>query len=113
MSEHNEPTETPVQPGDAAAQTADSLLAKLRTFVREELDDDERAAFAVLLAPALVDLASGPADDVAGFGVTGVGVTDVSIGEWGDPADRWAPGPLPDQLARAVRAGRLRVVVDE
>jgi len=104
MSEHIEGTEA----SDEAARTAESLLAKLRTFVRDQLDDGERAAFAVLLAPVLVDLASGPADDVAGLAVT-----DVSRQEWSDPADRWAPGPLPDQLARAVRAGRLRVVADE
>ncbi len=103
----NEDTDRIEMP-DEAARTADSLLAKLRAFVRDQLDDGERAAFAVLLAPVLVDLASGPVDDVAGFAAT-----DVSRQEWSDPADRWAPGPLPDQLARAVRAGRLRVVADE
>lgn len=110
MTEHTDRSGTP----DKAERAADSLLAKLRTFVRDELDDAERAAFAVLLAPALVELGSGSGgdtDDVAGFAVGATGPD--AAAPWLDPAERWAPGPLPDQLARAVRAGRLRVVADE
>ena len=48
---------------------AERLLAKIRTFVAEQLTDDEAALFAALVAPAVAqahrtDEASGPGSDV-------------------------------------------------
>jgi hypothetical protein len=66
-------------------------LAKIRTFVAEQLDDDEAALFAALVAPAVaqayqVDDESGVASDVD-----------------------WRPNALPESLAAAVREGGVRV----
>ena len=76
---------------------AERLLAKIRTFVAEQLTDDEAALFAALVAPAVAqayrtDEASGPGSDVD-----------------------WRPDALPEALAAAVRNGGVRVVglVDE
>ena len=75
--------------GKAAAQR---LLAKIRTFVAEELDDDEAALFAALVAPG-VARAYQDDGEVQGFS------SDVD----------WRPGALPDSLAEAVRDGGIRV----
>lgn len=72
----------------AAAQR---LLAKIRTFVADQLDDDEAALFAALVAPGVARAYQD--DDVQGFG------SDVD----------WRPGALPDSLAEAVRDGGIRV----
>jgi hypothetical protein len=79
----------PGERNDRAA--AERLLAKIRTFVAEQLDDDEAALFAALVAPAVaqayqVDDASGPGSDVD-----------------------WRPNALPESLAAAVRDGGVRV----
>jgi hypothetical protein len=66
-------------------EAADSLLRKIRTFVAEELDDEEAALFAALVAPG-VARAYQTADEVD-----------------------WHPRALPDSLARAVRDGGIRV----
>jgi hypothetical protein len=77
--------------GDRESRAAArSLLAKIRTFVADELNDDEAALFAALVAPAV---ARAYEDDVEGFG------SDVD----------WHPGALPDSLAEAVREGGIRV----
>jgi len=68
------------------------LLAKIRTFVADQLDEDEAVLFAALVAPG-VARAYQDDDDVAGFG------SDVD----------WRPGALPDSLAEAVRDGGIRV----
>jgi hypothetical protein len=73
----------------ATAESAARLLDKLREFVRDELDDDERALLAVLLAPG-VAMAYGD-DEVVGFS-----------------AD-WRASALPEVLARTLREGGLRV----
>ncbi len=65
------------------------LLAKLRRFVAEDLDDEERVVLAALLAPAVAAAYGG--DELAGFGVT-------------------ALAPLPDLLADAMQRAALRVV---
>jgi hypothetical protein len=70
---------------------AERLLAKIRTFVAEQLDDDEAALFAALVAPA-VALAY-QLDDASGLG------SDVD----------WRPNALPESLAAAVRDGGVRV----
>ena len=71
---------------------AERLLAKIRTFVAEELDDDEAALFAALVAPAVAqaqrrDAGSGSGSDVD-----------------------WRPDALPEALAAAVRGGGVRIV---
>jgi hypothetical protein len=72
-----------------AAEAAGRLLDKLRAFVTDQLDDEERALLAVLLAPG-VALAY-PADEVVGFGVD------------------WRATALPETLAATLRDGGLRV----
>ena len=75
------------QPVDRAA--ADRLLDKLRDLVEHNLDDDERALFAALLAPGL-EQAYGSAE-VEGFS-----------------AD-WGASTLPAALADAVRDRQVRI----
>ena len=67
------------------------LLAKIRAFVTDQLDDKEAALFAALVAPGVARAYQD--DDVASFG------SDVD----------WRPGALPDSLAQAVRDGGIRV----
>jgi hypothetical protein len=82
---------------------ANSLLAKLRTFVSTELDDAEAEMFASLLAPG-VSLAYAAADDVevAGFGAT--------VSDPGSEDVEWRPDALPRALEEALRQNGLRVV---
>jgi hypothetical protein len=70
---------------------AERLLAKIRTFVAEQLDDDEAALFAALVAPAVAQAYQ--LDDASGVG------SDVD----------WRPNALPESLAAAVRDGGVRV----
>ena len=77
------------QSNDRAA--AERLLAKIRTFVAEQLDDDEAALFAALVAPAVAQAYR--VDDASGVG------SDVD----------WRPHALPESLAAAVRRGGVRV----
>lgn len=69
---------------------ASRLLARLLAFARE-LDDEERALFAALLAPGLARVWQDE-EDVSGFG----SVT-------------WLPERLPEELHRAVREQGLRI----
>lgn len=69
---------------------ASRLLARLRAFAHE-LDDEERALLAALLAPGLARVWQDD-EDVSGFG----SVT-------------WLPERLPDELDRAVREQGLRI----
>jgi hypothetical protein len=71
------------------ATAADRLLDKVRHFVADTLDEDERALFAALIAPGVARAYSG---EVETFGVAG-----------------WAPADLPDALAEALREGGVRV----
>ena len=66
---------------DAAVQ----LLSKVRRFIEDQLDPEERKLFAALLAPGVA--AAFDDADVSGFGMTG-----------------WSPAALPQALAAAVRA---------
>ena len=69
---------------------ADRLLQKLRTFVADQLDAEERLLFATLLAPGV---AAAHADhDVVGFGMI-----------------NWTPPSLPNALAESLQAGAVRV----
>ena len=70
---------------------ASRLLDKLRQFVAEQLDDDERQAFAALLAPG-VARAHEPDAEVVGFS-----------------ASEWLPGALPEHLSEAIRDRDLRI----
>jgi hypothetical protein len=70
---------------------AERLLTKIRTFVAEQLDDDEAALFAALVAPAVAQAYQ--LDDASGVG------SDVD----------WRPNALPESLAAAVRDGGVRV----
>jgi hypothetical protein len=70
-------------------EAAARLLAKLRSFVAENLDEQESALLAVLLAPG-VALAY-PDDEVVGFAVD------------------WHSNALPEALATTLREGGIRV----
>ena len=71
--------------------TAERLLAKLRTFIARDLDADERALLAGLLAPGVAQ-AYEPANEVQGYGVTD-----------------WSPSALPDALAGVLHRQGVRV----
>ena len=71
------------------AEVVERLLAKLRRFNASELDEDERAVFAALLAPAVA--AAYGAAEVSGFGITEL-------------------APLPEVLAEVLGRARIRVV---
>ena len=81
-------TDDPIDAGTAEA--AARLLEKLRTFVAEQLDEEERALLAVLLAPG-VAMAYPDDADVVGFSVD------------------WRANALPEALAVKLREGGLRV----
>lgn len=88
---------TDIDHDDADHAVAEQLLAKVRSFVRDQLTAEERAMFAVLLAPGVAEASGASAGDVTGFGV-------------GDA--HWEPAPLPDHLARAVRDSHIQIVTD-
>jgi hypothetical protein len=67
---------------------ADRLLAKIRTFVADQLDDREAALFAALVGP-------------------GVARAHEDRGELGSDVD-WCPDTLPESLVEALRAGGIR-----
>jgi hypothetical protein len=66
------------------------LMTKLRHFIESELDDDERALLAALLAPGIAQAYEEV--DVAGYTAT-----------------VWAPDALPHALVRAIREKGVRV----
>lgn len=70
---------------------AQRLLAKIRQFVAEELDADERAMFAALVAPAVARIWS--EDDVEAYQLS----------------TTWSPAALPEALRAALREGGVRV----
>ncbi len=80
-----------VEETDTDSSAARRLLAKIRAFVTDQLDDREAALFAALVAPGVARAYQD--DDVEGFG------SNVD----------WRPGALPDSLAEAVRDGGIRV----
>ena len=90
-----EDTTPPTDADSVAAEAADTaaaaarLLAKLRTFVAEQLDPEEQTLLEVLLAPG-VSLAY-PDDEVVGFGVG------------------WRAEALPEALATTLRDAGVRV----
>jgi hypothetical protein len=85
-------------------EVANSLLAKLRTFVSTELDDRESEMFAYLLAPG-VSLSYTQLDDaeIPGFAAT-------SAGTLGNDNVEWRTDSLAEALSKALRRGGIRVV---
>jgi hypothetical protein len=73
----------------SSVDVARRLLDKVRAFVTEDLDEEEGALFAALIAPG-VSLAY-PEDEVYGFGSV------------------WRPDGLPETLAKAVVEAGIRV----
>ncbi|MDZ7678736.1 MAG: hypothetical protein U5K29_09295 [Acidimicrobiales bacterium] len=86
MSEDSNGHGTDQGDGDPASR----LLDKLGSFVAD-LDDEERQAFAALLAPG-VALAHEPDAEVVGFS-----------------ASEWLPSALPDRLGEVIRERGLRI----
>lgn len=76
----------PVEP-DAATR----LIAKLRAFVMDDLDEGERALLAMLLAPGVERAYD--SDEVSGFGL-----------------EQSSGAPLPQALAEALRSANVRVI---
>jgi hypothetical protein len=70
---------------------ARSLVGKVREFAQTQLEDEERALFAMLVAHGIAQ--AYPEGDVQGFAMTG-----------------WQPDALPAALVEALRASGLRVV---
>jgi hypothetical protein len=85
-------------------EVARRLLAKLRSFVSEQLDAAEGEMFASLLAPG-VSLAFAEVDDneVSGFAGTGADVPS-------EPDVDWRPDALAGALVSALRESGVRVV---
>ena len=79
------------------------LLAKVRTFVRTQLDDEESKMFASLLAPGVSLAYAERSDDVSGFASAGAGSA-------GGPEVDWRPDALAGSLGEALREGGVRVV---
>lgn len=71
---------------------ATRLIAKLRGFVSEDLDEDERALLAMLLAPG-VERAYADPEEVTGYGL-----------------EQSSGASLPEALVDALRRGGVRVV---
>jgi hypothetical protein len=79
-------------PRRADERAARRLVLKLRTFMANELDADERALFGALIIPGLSQaLLDG--DDVQGFAMTS-----------------WTPRDLPDALVIALQESSLRLL---
>ncbi len=74
------------------AEAARRLLVKLRRFVSEELDSEERALFAALLAPGVAQAYAGE-EEVEGFGMPS-----------------WSPAAFPEALVQALREAGVKVV---
>jgi hypothetical protein len=77
------------------ALAAVRLVQKLREFSQTGLDEDERALFAVLLAPGIAQAYA--RDDVSGYSV-GYSVTE------------WDPRTFPESLAAALRESGVMVI---
>lgn len=77
---------------EAVSDAAERLLAKVRRFVAQDLDADERAMFAALLAPAVARVWA--IDEVQGYG---------------HELSSWSPDALPEALRDALRRGGVRL----
>jgi hypothetical protein len=80
----------------SSTDTAESrAIAKLRAFMRDGLDADERVVLARLLAPAVAQAFDEEGDEVEGF-----------------TAVQWRP-TIPETLAQSIRDSGLRVASDD
>ena len=80
--------EDAVTQSDASAR----LVEKIRWFARDHLDEEERVLFGALLAPGIAAAYREASTDVEGFVLT-----------------EWAPGSIPEDLARSLREKGIRV----
>jgi hypothetical protein len=71
---------------------SDRLIEKIRWFARDHLDEQERVLFGALLAPGIAAAYRDASTEVEGFVVTD-----------------WAPGSIPEDLARSLREKGIRV----
>jgi hypothetical protein len=71
-----------------------TALVKLRAFIRDDLDPEERVVIASLLAPAIAQAFETDAPEVEGFS-----------------AVEWRP-TLPETLAEQIRVSGMQVTVD-
>ncbi|HEX9993963.1 MAG TPA: hypothetical protein VGB14_13625 [Acidimicrobiales bacterium] len=76
---------------DPSVSAAQRMLAKVRDFVRDDLDDEERRLFAALVAPGIARAYDD--DDTSGFGLVA-----------------WRAAAVPGSLVEALRDGGVRVV---
>ena len=65
-------------------------MAKIRDFVAQQLNEEERTLFAALLAPGVAQAYD--ETEVGGFAMV-----------------EWSSGDFPDALARALRQAQIRV----
>jgi hypothetical protein len=68
------------------------LIEKIRWFVRDHLDEQERVLFGALLAPGIAAAYRDASTEVEGFVLTD-----------------WAPGSIPEDLAKRLREKGIRV----
>jgi hypothetical protein len=68
------------------------LIEKIRRFVREQLDEEERVLFGALVAPGIAAAYRDASTEVEGFVLTD-----------------WAPSSIPDDLARKLREKGIRI----
>lgn len=80
-----------MEDGVPDADAATRLIEKIRWFVRDHLDEEERVMFGALVAPGIVAAYREASTEVEGFMVT----------EWS--------ANIPDSLARALREKGVRV----
>jgi hypothetical protein len=81
-----------VDDGVTESDASDRLIEKIRWFAREHLDEEERALFGALLAPGIAAAYRDASTEVEGFVLTD-----------------WAPGSIPEDLARRLREKGVRV----
>ncbi len=75
------------------AEASIRLIGKIRRFVHEELDEEERVLFGALVAPGIAAAYKDASSEVEGFVLT-----------------EWAPGSIPAHLARSLREKGIRVI---
>lgn len=77
---------------NTSSEAAQRLLGKLRKFIEEELDDEESALMAALVAPGVASVYA-PEPEVSGF----------------SQSAQWLPSALPDALATAIRDRNIHI----
>ncbi|HEX6477025.1 MAG TPA: hypothetical protein VF005_07095 [Acidimicrobiales bacterium] len=75
------------------AEASVRLIGKIRRFVHEELDEEERVLFGALVAPGIAAAYKNASSEVEGFVLTD-----------------WATGSIPADLARGLREEGIRVI---